>query len=322
VNTTPLVQASSGLPGGDSHPHGGHAALEAGGGSAEVPRPPAFYELAGQNLDEAEFTAEHSWYIRGRNFCIAYTWASDGGIATREDLPDEHIIVIPGATPIRVAAQGCRQVSVTGPAVVIVPPGTSSVTADGPGALLRVFSARAAGILARARNGARYDDADPALAPLPDRPAPGPGTVRAYRAADIPDDPARSGQILRTDSLMIRWLPSAQDSHDTDMLQPHLHAGFEQASVALQGDYVHHLRTPWTPRLRDWRDDEHVQVTSPSITIIPSGIIHTTRTAGAGPHHLVDVFAPPRADFSAAGWVTNDGEYPTAVTASVIGGTR
>jgi mannose-6-phosphate isomerase-like protein (cupin superfamily) len=309
VNTTPLVHAPSGLP-GDSQ-----------GGSAEVPRPPAFYELAGQNLDEAELTAQHSWYIRGQNFCIAYTWASGGGIAAREDLPDEHIIVIPGATRIRVAAQGGGEVSVTGPAVVIVPPGTSSVAVDGAGALLRVFSARAADILARARNGARYDD-DPALAPPPDQPPPGPGTVRAYRAADIPDAPARSSLILRTDSLMIEWFPPVQGSSAADALSPHVHADFEQASVALEGDYVHHLRTPWTARLRDWRDDEHVQVTSPSITIIPPGIVHTTRPADAGPHHLVDVFTPPRADLAAVGWVINDSDYPTAVPTPVIGGNR
>lgn len=297
-----------------THPRDPRPARDLAADSPRVPRPPACYELAGQNLDEAEFTAERSWYLRGQNFCIAYTWASAGGTLTGEDLPDEHIIVIPDVTPVRITAHGGQQVRTAGPAVVIVPPGTSRLTADGPGALLRVFSARASGILARARNGARYEHADPAVAPLPDQPPPGPGTVRVYRAADIPGDPARFGRIFRTDSLMVNWFAPVEGPRDTDALSPHVHERFEQASVTLRGDYIHHLRTPWTPRLRDWRDDEHVQVTSPSVTIIPPGIIHTTRAVGPGPHHLVDVFAPPRADFSAQGWVINDGDYPGAET--------
>ena len=310
VGTVPLVQASADPLRGDPRLKDTRMALDEEGNSPGVPWPPAFYELAGQNLDEAEFTAERSWYIRGQNFCIAYTWASGGGVLAREDLPDEHVIVIPEATPVRVTTQGGREVPVAGPAVVIVPPGTSSVTADSAGALLRVFSARADCILARARNGARYSGADPAITPLPEPPPPGPGTLRVYHAADIPGEPARFGRIFRTDSLMINWLPPVQGPRDTATLSPHVHEGFEQGSVALQGDYIHHLRTPWTPRLGDWRDDEHVHCTSPSITIIPPGIIHTTRAVGAGSHHLVDVFAPPRADFSSMGWVINDGDYP------------
>jgi hypothetical protein len=72
VNTAPLVQTS--------------AACGGAGSSRGTPRPPAFYELAGQNLDKAEFSAERSWHIRGQNFCIAYTWASEGATLTQEGL--------------------------------------------------------------------------------------------------------------------------------------------------------------------------------------------------------------------------------------------
>jgi mannose-6-phosphate isomerase-like protein (cupin superfamily) len=274
-------------------------------------QPPAYYEFAGQNLDEAQFTAERSWHVRAQNFCVAYTWASEGRTLSQAGLPDEHVLVVPGATPVRVGAQDGQQVSVTGPAVLIVPPGSSSVTADRAGALLRVFTSRAAAILAKARNGARYAGAGPGAAPLPDRPPSGPGTLRVYRAADIADAPARFGRIFRTDSLMINWFEPTDGPRDPDTMSPHVHEDFEQVSVTLEGEYVHHLRTPWTPRLRDWRDDEHVTVTSPSVTIIPPGVIHTTRAVGAGSHQLIDVFAPPRADFSAKGWVINDGDYPS-----------
>lgn len=272
-------------------------------------RPPAFYELAGQSLSDARFMAGRSWHVRAQNFSLAYTWAGEGETLAQENVPDEYILVIPEAVPVLVDAAGGEQVPVTGPAAVIVPPGASSVTAGRTAPLLQVFSARAAGLLAKARNAARYEDPDPAVTPLPDQPPVGPGTVRVYRAADIPDDPARFGRILRTGTLMINWFSPAQGPRDTDSLTPHVHDGFEQASVTIEGDYVHHLRTPWTARMRDWRDDEHVHCTSPSVTIIPPGIIHTTRAVGTGPHQLIDVFAPPREDFSARGWVINDGDY-------------
>ena len=45
------------------------------------------------------------------------------------------------------------------------------------------------------------------------------------------------------------------------------------------------------------------------MTLIPPTIVHTTRAVGAGTHTLVDVFAPPREDFLANGWVLNAGDY-------------
>lgn len=61
--------------------------------------------------------------------------------------------------------------------------------------------------------------------------------------------------------------------------------------------------------MSEWREDEHVQVGSPSMTLIPPTVVHTTRAVGAGPHTLIDVFAPPREDFLAKGWVLNAGDY-------------
>jgi mannose-6-phosphate isomerase-like protein (cupin superfamily) len=292
-----------------TQPGNGVFAPDGAGASPGAGRPPAYYELTGQNLDEAEFTVERSWCIRAQNFCVAYTWASVGTTLKQDAIPDEHILVVPGATPVRIDTQDGQRSSVTGPAVVIVPPGTSSVTAAGAGALLQVFSSRATGILAKARNGSRYSGTEPGTAPLPGRPSPGPGTLRTYRAADIPEDPSRFGRIFRTDSLMINWCAPAPGPQDTESLSPQANDDFEQVSVTLAGEYIHHLRTPWTPRLRDWRDDEHVQVTSPSVAIIPPGIVHTTRAIGTGSHELIEVFAPPRPDFAAKAWVINDGDY-------------
>lgn len=67
--------------------------------------------------------------------------------------------------------------------------------------------------------------------------------------------------------------------------------------MTLTGRYAHHLRVPWTARMSEWRDATHVQVNSPSMTLIPPTVVHTIRAVGAGPHTLIDVFAPPREDF-------------------------
>lgn len=111
---------------------------------------------------------------------------------------------------------------------------------------------------------------------------------------------------------MVNWFPVHDGPRDTEGLSPHSHEDFEQLSVTLVGNYAHHLRVPWTARMSEWRDDEHVQVGSPSMTLIPPTVVHTTRAVDAGPHTLVDVFAPPRGDFLAKGWVLNAGDYQPA----------
>ena len=137
----------------------------------------------------------------------------------------------------------------------------------------------------------------------------GPGTLRIHPLGDIPLQPGRLGRIFRTDSLMVNWFPPHDGPRDGDTLSPHVHGDFEQASVTLGGRHVHHIRLPWSSRLRDWRDDQHVECGSPSIAIIPPGNIHTTQAVGDGLHHLVDVFAPHRQDFLRNGWVLNAADY-------------
>ncbi len=53
----------------------------------------------------------------------------------------------------------------------------------------------------------------------------------------------------------------------------------------------------------DWRRDQHIRIGSPSVTIIPPPLLHTTEHTGPGRNQLLDIFAPPRTDFSDKGWV-------------------
>ncbi|MEU3297016.1 hypothetical protein ABZ722_32325 [Streptomyces longwoodensis] len=236
--------------------------------------------------------------------------------------PDEHVVLLPHDGVRLKVSTAAGEVVLDEPGLVIVPPGTSSLLADQDCAVLRVFTCRAEEVAARAANAESYAVVDPAVAPLPPIPPErAQHALQVYRLADIPTNSKRLGRIFRTDSLMINWFPRSEGPRDPDKLSPHVHDDFEQGSVTLAGDFVHHFRYPWTPRLSEWRDDETVPCTSPSVAVIPPGVIHTTRAVGAGSHDLIDVFAPPRADFLAAGWVLNADEYTQTSTVDDADGT-
>lgn len=250
-----------------------------------------------------------SWITRGANFVIEVSQARSGAVLLRNGQTDEYMVLLADAAA-RIDAPG-RTMDAEADSLLIVPPGDSKVTLLGDGLVMRVFSSQAADMVAKAPNQAPYSVPRPDLAPLAPWPAPVGGyRLRHYRMADY----AKEGQkmrVFRSQSLMINVLTRRTQARDVRAMSPHSHSDFEQGSTSLWGTFEHHLRFPWTADMTQWLDDEHVRLGGPSVTIIPPPVIHTSNNLGDVPAWLVDVFAPPRMDFSCKpGFVCNEDEYP------------
>lgn len=253
-----------------------------------------------------------TWLARGQNFVVAYSDARAGDALQRTGQPDEYMVLLPHAGAEVTISAGGEQHQVRGQAVVVVPPGESTVVADADCQLARLFTIRATDLVADCVNGASYAEPNPTVAPYQPWPEPPAGhRIRAYPLAEVPDDPGRFGRIFRCSTFMVNFLQPRLGPRDPDTLSPHTHEDFEQCSLAVEGTFVHHIRTPWTRRRSEWLEDEHRRCGSPSIAVIPPQALHTTEAVGEGCNQLIDIFCPPRADFSARpGAVLNADEYP------------
>lgn len=267
-------------------------------------------EFLSEEPSETTPLGSRTWIARAANAVIAYTDAKAGDVFARQDQPDEYtILVYSDSAPVTVGA-GDQSDSVDEEAFIVVPPGDSEVRVEADGILIRLFSAEAADLRNHALNSAAYAEPDLRAAALHPWPTPVDGfRLRVYRLAETPIAPGRFGRIFRTTNLMVNFLAEEPVPRDPLKLSPHHHDDFEQISLAVKGRFVHHIRYPWGPDSTTWREDEHREIKTPSICVIPPPTVHTTQ--GVGPHQqLIDIFAPPRVDFSEAGWVLNADDYP------------
>ena len=250
-----------------------------------------------------------TWITRGANFVVAVSAVEAGAVLSRADNPDEYMVLLGGVSAAIRA--GAETIEAAPESLTIVPPGPSEVTAMGAGILVRVLSNRAADLAAKAANAATYADGAPEVAPLAPWPDPAGGfRLRNYKPFDY-DRPDTNMRIFRSTNLMINVLTKRTAPRDTAKLSPHSHDDFEQGSLVLEGGYIHHLRYPWVPDMSAWRPDDHLEIGSPSVTVIPAGVVHTSRNVGDTRSWLIDIFAPPRLDFSRKpGMVLNADEYP------------
>jgi hypothetical protein len=270
----------------------------------------ADYGLFYETDPQEEADGARTWITRGQNFLVAHSQLEPGGKLSRKNQTDEYVLLLPDRdVPATVEANGTR-VEVDGFSLVILPPGDSVVTLPKGGRATRIFSTRSADLNALCANAASYAEPHPNVTPLELWPDPVGGfRIRAY-SLNVPKTPSRFGRIFRCTTMMVNYLDEQHGPRDITKLSPHHHDDFEQGSLALDGAFIHHLRWPWTTNLNAWRDDEHALVKSPSLTVIPPPAIHTSRGMEPGLNQLIDIFSPPRIDFSKQGWVLNADEYP------------
>jgi len=249
-----------------------------------------------------------SWICRGANFVIVLSDVEEGAILSRDNA-DEYMLLTAG--PAVAIEAGGERLEAAPQTVTIVPPGPSKAVALGAGPVVRVFTKEAADLAARAGNADAYADPTPDVAPLTLWPMPEGGyKLRNYLLADYIREGSNM-RIFRSRGLMLNVTTVREQPRDTSKLTPHSHADFEQGSLTLSGNYIHHLRYPWSPDMADWREDQHIDLQSPSMLVITPTTIHTSRNCGEEPGWLIDVFAPPRVDFSLReGLVANAAEYP------------
>lgn len=262
--------------------------------------------------DEVSPLGTKTWYVRSQNCCVAFSLARAGERLGRDDQPDEYMVLLHSPdSSVVVSANGDRR-EVTGSAVIVVPPGKSEVAVEAQGMVARIFSNRAQDLLGQCSNAAVYAQPDPNVAPFEPWPDPPDGHhLRVYPLADIEADPGRFGRLFRCSTIMVNYFYADDEPRDPHKVSPHHHDDFEQISLTLEGDYVHHMRTPWTVDMSDWRDDEHHYTPSPAVTVIPPPLVHTSQAVHHMRHQLIDIFCPPRTDFSERpGWVINHDDYP------------
>ena len=252
-----------------------------------------------------------TWFGRGQNFVVAFSRAEAGAVLARTAQLDEYMLVLPyHGKGVRITA-GDETREVEGFSIVVVPPGDSRIEVLGEAQLLRVFSTRNEDVAARASNAAAYARPHPHIPPFRAWPDPVGGyRIRAY-SLDVPPQPGRFGRLFRCTTMMINMLPFEPHPRDTTKLSPHHHDDFEQGSFALEGAFMHHIRWPWTANQGHWRNDDHELCAAPSLAVIPPPAIHTSAATEPKRNQLIDIFSPPRMDFSKMdGWVLNAADYP------------
>jgi hypothetical protein len=243
---------------------------------------------------------------RGQNFLVDWIEATGAGSLIVESAA-EAMLLLPGLGA-RLRSDR-EEVAAPGRSVCILPPGRHVVHPDAAGLLVLLRSAAPEAEYASAGNAGAYDPPNPKVAP-PGEPWPcrraGIGVIEVDRMPRAAGRPRL--KMLQSATMSINWV-EYEGERDRTQLSPHSHDDFEQGSLAIHGDYVHHLRVPWGPDATQWREDLHLQAPAGSLAIVPPGLIHTTEGLGAGQHLLIDVFCPPRADFVAKGWVANSEDY-------------
>jgi mannose-6-phosphate isomerase-like protein (cupin superfamily) len=266
-----------------------------------------FYKIQPQIKNEYA----NIWYSRGQNFIVANAEVLPDAIINRENQIDEYVMLIPDSEMnVEVVWDG-KSHNIQGHTITFIPSGFSSIKSNTKGRIILFYTTENKDLTELCNNNRSYENRHDFLPNFKKWPEPVGGfKVRSY-SLDVADEPNRFGRIWRCTTFMINVIPGFDGPRDVQHLSPHSHDDFEQGSYVLEGEFTHHIRWPWTSNMNDWKEDEHVVCKSQSLTVIPPRAIHTSCAIGASINQLIDIFSPPREDFSLkAGWVLNADEYP------------
>ena len=250
-----------------------------------------------------------TWMLRGHNFVLAWSQANAGARFARSEQADEYAVLLPESGAV-IEWNG-ETVDVPGWSLAFVPAGDSVVTLKDGGPLTRLFTTKSGDLAEQCVNARAYDLPRAHIPEFAPWPTPNGGWKVRHYSLDVPPQEGRFGRIFRCTTMMVNVLDVFDGPRDSTKMSPHHHDDFEQCSLAIKGEFSHYLRWPWTTDMADWQDDRTVTMQSPSALVIPPPVIHTTRAVGPEENQLIDIFCPPRADFSQkAGWVLNADDYP------------
>jgi hypothetical protein len=248
------------------------------------------------------------------NLVVGHTETPGEATVERGEQVDEWLLLLPDGQSMATVVAGGAKVEVTGKSLIVVPAGPSSITLRGR-RMLRAYTARSTDLLAVAANASSYDAARPLVRPLSEQPPASAGRVLVY-SLDTPRRQGPPGRIWRSGELMLSYIDPLIGPRDPKAMTPHSHADFEQITVAIDGEYIHHIRWPWGRDLSLWRADEHERCVAPSAAVIPAQAVHTSQAMSPGLNQLIDIWCPARADFlEQPGWVLNADAYPPASAA-------
>jgi hypothetical protein len=257
-----------------------------------------------------------TWITRGGNMAVCVSRVEPGALLQRADNPEEYMLIIPPDGPAVSVEAGSEVIEAEPDSLTIIPPGPSRIVVRGTGLLARIVSKAAEDLMELAVNAQTYADGAPELASVDLWPEPVGGfRIRHYPLAPFlkADGERIQPRCFRSTNMMVNLFGHFHTRRETTGLSPHWHDDFEQASLCFDGTWVHHLRYNWGANLADWVPDDHSELATPSVIVIPANVIHTSRDVGPdGPESsLYDIFCPPRMDFAAKpGFVLNEDDYP------------
>ena len=265
------------------------------------------FDLAG-NAPATTQRGSRTSVLRATSFLVAWTEIDSADAdALAMDSDEEYIVLLPDCGAAIAHAGATTEAPLR--SICIVPAGRSVIQARSAGRIMRLF----APVPAQWKDTPVPKTLRHSLAVQPIAPAFKPreslSRVRIHELDRLPNSRGmpRAKQI-QSATISVGWV-EYDGPRVRNQLSPHSHVDFEQGSLAIQGEFVQHLRAPWGSDADQWRDDRHIRCGAGSLTLIPPPVIHTTEGIGEGRHILIDIFAPPRRDFITKGQILNAADY-------------